>query len=204
MGCSDYNSTEPITDNLIENNRSSFSIDINSFPYEEISDVEKAGLIFMREEEKLARDIYKEMFHLYGAKVFNNIATSEQTHMNSIKLLLDKYSIEDPVLNDVAGNFNDSNLQNIYNELFEKGSVSLIEAMKVGAVIEEIDIVDLQRSIESDEVNNEDILFVYNNLLKGSANHLRSFVRNLNMQGVSYSPQYLDNETYSKILNGQI
>jgi hypothetical protein len=205
IGCSDNLGSEPLANS--DSNYSQgldFFIDINSLPYEDLSDAEKEGLVFMREEEKLARDVYKNMFHKYSLKIFNNISASEQTHMNAIKQILDKYGVSDPVENDLTGTFLNQELQTIYNVLVLKGSESVIEALNVGAIIEEVDIIDLQKELNSPEVDNEDIKFVYNNLLKGSANHLRAFVKNLKVRGVSYSPQYLDPETFTKIINGQI
>jgi hypothetical protein len=205
VGCSDNLGSEPLA-----NSDSNYSqgldllIDVNSLPYEDLSDAEKEGLVFMREEEKLARDVYKNMFHKYSLKIFNNISASEQTHMNAIKQILDKYGVPDPVENDLPGTFLDQELQTLYNVLVLKGSESVIEALNVGAIIEEVDIIDLQKELNSPEVDNEDIKFVYYNLLKGSANHLRAFVKNLKVRGVSYSPQYLDPETFTKIINGQI
>ena len=124
--------------------------------------------------------------------------------MNAIKNILDKYEVNDPVKNDVPGLFDNQELQILYNELLQKGNESLIEALKVGALIEEVDILDLQKELDSPEVDNEDIKFVYNNLLKGSANHLRAFVKNLKVLGFNYIPKYLDLETFTKIINRQI
>ncbi len=180
------------------------AIDISPFPYEEINETEKEGILLMREEEKLSRDIYIEMSMKYGVRIFQNISESEQTHMNAIKLLIDKYEIEDPVKNDIRGLFANPDLQELYNALSAKGNESLVEALKVGALIEEVDIIDLLKELDSADIDNQDIRFVYFNLLKGSSNHLRAFVKNLQSQGIIYSPQYLDKETFEKILTGQL
>lgn len=172
---------------------------IASLPVEELSEEEIEGLIWMREEEKLARDVYITLYAKYGIKVFTNISSSEQTHTDAIKLLLDKYALTDPVQSDIVGVFTNQDLQSLYNQLITTGNVSDIEALKVGAVIEEIDILDLEANLLP--VDNQDIAFVYNNLTKGSENHLRAFVKNLSMRGVTYSPVYLDIETYNAIIN---
>lgn len=171
-----------------------------AFPLEDISPEENAGLIFMREEEKVARDVYLTMYENYGLRVFNNISSSEQTHMNAIKLLLDRYELEDPVGENGVGTFTDPDLQALFEQLIVTANVSEIEALKVGAAIEEIDILDLETHIE-ELVDNADIEFVYSNLKRGSENHLRAFVRNLSVRGVTYEPQYLDSETYNSIIN---
>jgi hypothetical protein len=168
-----------------------------------ITPEEVEGLIFMREEEKLAKDVYLTMFEKWEMKIFENISKSEEKHTNAVKILLERYSIEDPVQADEIGVFTNSELQELYNSLVERGNSSLIEALKVGAAIEEIDIMDLEKQING-IVNSEDILFVYNNLLKGSQNHLRAFVRNISSQGETYTPQYMNSETYQEIINSDM
>ena len=131
---------------------------LKAMPIEEINSDENEGLVFMREEEKLARDIYLVLYKKWNANVFNNISKSEQKHTDAIKILLDKYQITDPVISDEVGVFSNPDLQALYNTLIEKGNTSLIEALKVGAAIEEIDILDLQKNLE--KVDNEDITYV--------------------------------------------
>lgn len=172
---------------------------LKSFPTEDLSSEEIAGLIFMREEEKLARDVYITLYNKWNAKVFNNISKSEQKHTDAIKILLQKYDLEDPMTNEEFGKFQNEDLQNLFNNLIEDGNNSLSNALKVGAAIEEIDIIDLQKQIEL--TDNQDIAFVYENLLRGSRNHLRAFVRNISMQGETYIPQYLSQETFESIIN---
>lgn len=189
---------ESTNDNYSED----FESILKSMPVEDVSPTEMEGLKFMREEEKLARDVYLVLYENWNAQVFNNIAKSEQKHTDAIKTLLNKYEIEDPVVNDEIGVFQNSDLQTLYNSLVEKGKVSLVEALKIGAAIEEIDILDLEKYL--DVVDSEDITFVYNNLMRGSRNHLRAFVKNLNMQNVSYEAQYLDDEQFQTIVTSEV
>lgn len=169
----------------------------------EITPEEIEGLVFMREEEKLARDVYTTMFDKWEIKIFEKISRSEEKHTNAIKILLERYTIDDPVQTNDVGIFTNVKLQELYNTLVERGNTSLIEALYVGAAIEEIDIMDLEKQV-TEIVKSEDILFVYNNLLRGSKNHLRAFVRNLNSQGVTYTQQYMDFESYQEIINSDM
>lgn len=137
-----------------------------------LSDQEKADLLLLREEEKLARDVYLELFDTWNLPIFKNIATSEQKHMDATKKLLDKYGIADPAL--AQGEFTEqSELQSPYNDLILKGSQSQIDALEVGVLIEEIDIEDLNTAIAA--ATHKDIKIVYGNLLEGSLNHLAAF-----------------------------
>ncbi len=175
-----------------------FNQDINTIPVSDLTEFEGDELLFMREEEKLARDVYIFLYSKWQQNTFKNISNSEQQHMNSLKILIDKYSLTDPVGNNPVGVFTNPDLQSLYNSLIETGSVSLEEALKVGAAIEEIDINDLDKAIL--ETDNEDFDIVYSNLRKGSENHLRSFVGVLTKMGIAYAPVYLSVEEYNKIV----
>jgi hypothetical protein len=168
-------------------------------PASPLSTDEIAGLTFMREEEKVARDVYLTLYETWGSQVFSNIARSEQSHMDAIKTLLDRYDIADPAAGNDIGEFTDPDLQALYDELVELGQLSLADAFRVGALIEETDIQDLIEELET--VEHSDIQRVYEQLLQGSENHLRAFVSNLERQtGETYEPQVLDQATYSQII----
>jgi hypothetical protein len=166
-----------------------------------LSAQEIRGLIQMREEEKLARDVYTTLWALWGNAIFTNIAASEQTHTNAVKWLLTKYGIADPVTVDTIGVFTSSTMQKLYTDLVAQWSTSLIDALIVGATIEDLDIYDLNILIK--ETNNSDIIQVYTNLNKWSRNHLRAYVKNINNKGASYSPQYISPSEYTEILWSQ-
>ncbi|RJP66237.1 MAG: DUF2202 domain-containing protein [Ignavibacteriales bacterium] len=173
---------------------------INQLPAQELSNEEKEGIILMREEEKLARDVYHVLYSVWNSNVFNNISLSEQRHTDAVKRIIEKYQLTDPVADDANGVFTNNTLKTLYAQLTEAGKTSLVDGLKVGAAIEEIDILDLQHQL-NEVVDNQDIQLVYKNLMLGSYNHLKSFVKNLSVQGITYSPQYLDEETYNSIIN---
>ncbi|WP_319500644.1 DUF2202 domain-containing protein [uncultured Draconibacterium sp.] len=164
---------------------------------EDLTDVDIEGLLLMREEEKLAHDVYMHFYGLYGQQLFLNIANSEESHTNAVLTLLEGYGIEDPAL-EGEGQFANEELGALYNALIEQGSASLTEALKVGATIEDLDIADLQNLLA--ETENTDIIRVYENLLKGSENHMRGFVRNLQTLGETFSPQHISVEEFEAIL----
>jgi hypothetical protein len=166
-----------------------------------LNDDEVAGLIFMREEEKLAHDLYAAFYEMYGLRAFQNIAGSEITHTSAIKSLLDSYGIPDPAAGAEAGVFSDPALQDLYNQLLAQGSLSLSDALKVSAAVEEIDILDLQARIE--QTDQADIILVYENLEAGSENHLRAYTSLLQFHsGETYVPGHLSADEYQRILSG--
>lgn len=162
-----------------------------------LTDSELAGLIFMKEEEKLARDVYSFLYSKWNSNIFNNISSSENTHANAIISLLKFYNNSDTTLQQV-GVFNNKELQELYNTLISKGSVSLVEAYKIGALIEDLDIKDLENYINS--TTNPNIQTVLESLQKGSRNHIRSYTKQLNNLGVTYVPTYISQTEYNSII----
>jgi hypothetical protein len=162
---------------------------------------ERNSLIHMREEEKLARDVYLTLYRKWKVPIFRNIARSERMHMKRIGYLLRRYKVEDPVrkTGGKIGVFSDPKLQALYNQLVAQGSKSLVEGLKVGATIEDLDIKDLQDSEKM--TNKKDILWVYRNLEKGSRNHMRAFVRALKRYQVTYTPQYISSQYFQQIIS---
>jgi hypothetical protein len=167
-----------------------------------LTTAEITGLTVMREEEKLARDVYTTLYAKWQTPIFANIAGSEQTHMDAILNLLKKYSLADPAAGKAVGAFADPTLQSLYAALVERGSTSLGDAFTVGATIEDLDIADLEKHIA--ETNKADIQQVYSNLMKGSRNHMRSFYRNLVAVGMSYVPQYISQVEFDVIVSSSM
>jgi len=153
----------------------------------------------MREEEKLARDVYLTLFDLWGTPVFASISTSEQQHMDAILDLLILYKLPDPTVGKPIGVFVNTELQALYDALIARGKQSALDALLVGGVIEETDIEDLNQAIVTARLSNIDK--VYTNLLNGSYNHLRAFASNIQaLTGQRYVAQVLSQETVDSIL----
>ena len=172
---------------------------VSSLPKETLEEAELARILFIREEEKLAYDVYKTMFDKYGATVFQNIPNSELSHMESMLTIIKKYDLIDPIDVNPRGIFKNTTLQALYDQLIEKGNISLLSAYQVGALIEELDISDLNSSLAV--TNNQDVRLVYDFLNKGSRNHLRSFFKNIKMLNGTYIPIYISQSEFDSIVN---
>ena len=153
---------------------------IADIPLSELTDTQKEGLTFMIEEEKVARDVYKYLYEIHGTRIFGNIARAEQKHMDALQVLLDRYELEAPLTLDEVGVFENDELHELYDTLIVKGETSLSDALGVGVAIEEVDIADLEDMLN--EGVPEDFTLIYENLLKGSYNHLNAFNRQLDRQ----------------------
>lgn len=176
---------------------------VDQLPKSELTTAESDALLFMREEEKLAHDVYVTLAEQWSLPIFQNIATSETTHTEAIKVLLDRYGLADPAAGKAVGVFTNVTLQTLYHDLVADGAQSLAAALRVGATIEDLDISDLQQRLAQSD--NADIELVFANLTRGSRNHLRAFVRTLEQQtGESYQPQYLDQALYNDIIRSDM
>ena len=153
----------------------------------ELTDAETAAILFMREEEKVARDVYLEFAQLYDCPIFANIAAAEQRHMDAVGMLILKYGLDDPVTDDTPGAFATPEFTELFNAYVDTGKVSLLDALKVGLEIEEMDIEDLEQALT--EVQAGDVEWVFENLLRGSYNHLRAFSRAVATGGESCTIQ---------------
>ncbi len=162
-----------------------------------VDETETADLLFMREEEKLARDVYLFAYAQWGNTVFDYISESEEEHTEAILALLEKYNLEDPAT-ETEGEFTDTHLQDLYNELVAEVQNSEVSALYVGAAIEEIDMLDIAAAIE--RTDNRDIKTLYENLMDGSKSHLRAFVEALEVQGIEYEPRFIDEDFYEEIM----
>ncbi len=164
------------------------------------------GLLHLREEEKLARDVYSALADM--SPIFANIAEAESRHMDAVGQLIAKYGLEDPVSDDTEGVFTNPEFTTLYENLVEGGSESLLEAYKVGAMIEEMDIKDLQDV--SSTATNDDVTRVYENLMRGSRNHLRAFAAQIEAAAEAgdsdaiYEAQFLSQEEFDAIANSPV
>lgn len=183
---------------------------------------EATHLAFMREEEKLARDVYITFHEMYpDSGAFGKIDDSEQRHTDAVAALLNRYGIEDPSTNDGVGAYTGGEwgwyFTEKYEQLVELGSQSLLDAMYIGALIEELDMHDLifcpQIIVETDNgvgemecgqvySDEKPVLMLYQTLLNGSANHLKAYVYNIEQiigEG-NYKAQVLTQEEVDGIL----
>ena len=147
------------------------------------------ALIYMRQEEKLAHDVYLHFDGLYGgtapgAQIFQRIMLSEQRHTDAVAQLLEAYDVEDTVAGAAPGVFTVPELQDLYDTLITVGETGLTAALDVGVLIERKDMIDIVEAIEV-SVDYADIVQVYTNLLAGSENHLAAFLKVLDTSAAS-------------------
>ncbi|WP_273568542.1 DUF2202 domain-containing protein [Maribacter halichondriae] len=162
-----------------------------------IGNEDKEALLFMLEEEKLARDTYRFLDDLWAINQFSNIKESEQSHMNAVIALLDQFAIGHTILPD--GDFANGEIQELYDQFIIDGSIDEKMALRVGATIEDLDIVDLEDYLNS--TMNDATTTVFESLQCGSRNHLKSFVSALELYETTYEPQYLSEADYELIIS---
>ncbi len=160
-------------------------------------------IAFMWNEEKMAHDLYLNLYNLYAndaaAQPLYNIATrSEVQHMNAVDGLLQKYDLDATnVDGDFAGPYDATKLaalgsgefsldeiQSLYDQLYAKGSQSLQDALEVGCIVEVTDVNDLNLALEI-AGDKQDLVNVFTFLRNGSYNHYWAFDRALKNLGVT-------------------
>ncbi len=171
-------------------------------PLEDLSSREHQALIQMREEEKLARDVYLTLYETWNQRIFRNIARSEQRHMNAVRVMFQKYGLTDPVMDDGVGVFTDPEMAALFQDLAQRGRLSLQEALTVGALIEDLDIYDLKIFLKRSD--NQDVRVLFQNLQKGSRNHIRAFIRQMERFQLQYRARYLTPEELKEILDSPL
>lgn len=152
------------------------------------------SLSYMGNEERLAYDVYNTLYEKHGTKQFTNIATkSEYRHIQAVLDLVNKYKLNDtksfsnidsePLGNHdktieemPAGVYDIVKIQTLHDDLVEMGSKSEIDGLKVGCIIEVIDVNDLNEYIHlAAESDAPDIERVFTFLRDGSYNHYWAF-----------------------------
>jgi hypothetical protein len=156
-------------------------------------------LTSMREEEKLAHDVYIALAQSSGLKIFSSISNAESKHMLAVEQLISRYASIVPLANMAPGVFSDPQIQKLYVELVTAGSVSPTAALSIGARIEEMDIRDLQLVLSQNPP--QQVTKVLENLQRASGNHLRAFMGELEKLGATYTPEFLTQPTFNSIVN---
>jgi len=173
----------------------------NSLPLQSLDAAEKASLRQMLQEEKLARDVYLAMDFFWSLPIFANIAQSEQQHMDFVRLLYTRYNLKDPLPSDQVGVYADPMFTQLFTILVTVGSQSIQNALWIGTAIEDLDIDDLMKLIN--QTDNRDIKMIYQNLCKGSRNHLRAYYPNLLAWNGSYPALFIDQKLFDQIVSSK-
>ena len=165
-----------------------------------LSSTERDNVIWMREEEQLARDVNRVLARRWGNGPFANVAGAEATHIDAVQMLIERYGVNELAPGAVEGVYSAPTLSRLYQEFVTTGSASYIDGLKIGARIEELDIKDLKARSST----LPDIAAVYAELERGSRNHLRAFIRQLERQGVQYAPMHITRSDFDSIIGSSL
>lgn len=163
-----------------------------------LSEKEISAILYMREEEKLARDVYRTLYAIWPSNVFYNIPVSEEGHMDVFGQLITQYRLEDPIKNNAEGVYSNPVFTRLFQELTKKGRKSYVDALKVGALIEDKNMHNL--IAHGSETEKADLKMVYSTVLAQSQRHMAAFIRNLRREGGAYSPKYITQEQFKEAL----
>ena len=185
---------------------------------------EQTHLVFTCEEEKLARDVYQVLgrrFPEVGS--FHAMAENKEDSNCAVKALMQKYQVSVPRVNHNVGVFSWGIYGRYFTEkylvLTDQGRSSLLNALYVGAFIEELNILDIEHcpkvlvdinngindasACGMQYTDNPDVLAIYADLLDESSEHLRLLVRDIEkiIGTGKYQAQVLPQEEVDAILS---
>ena len=174
----------------------------------------KNSLAYMGNEERLAYDVYLNLYDYQNKnngieiKQLYNIATNaESKHISIVQSLVKRYDLNSSDFTDVnetivkKDNLSESHrprgiypikkIQDLYNSLYALGQQSQEDALKVGCMVEVTDIDDLDKYItQAQESNATDVEAAFNTLRDGSYNHYWAFDKALKNIGVTNGCYY--------------
>ncbi|MEK9703683.1 MAG: DUF2202 domain-containing protein [Deltaproteobacteria bacterium] len=172
---------------------------LSQYPVESLNEAEEAGILQLREEEKLARDVYTLLEEKWGLSAFSQIKPSEQKHMDAVAKLINRYDLLDPAQESI-GSFENQKISSLFETLMTKGEQSEVDALQVGMTVEDVDIYDIDEILSKND--NQDIQVVFTNLRNGSIKHLQRFYTDLKTIGGTYEPQYISQELFDQLTIG--
>jgi hypothetical protein len=144
-----------------------------AYPTGDLTDEQKAELVYWVEEEKVAHDLYTAFAAQYETGPFERIATSETRHLDAVRTLLDRYGLEDPTDGAAVGAFENDDLAALYTGLLDQGDNSYADAMAVGREVETTDLKDL--TVLLDGLEAPDVQVVAGRQVAASERHLAAF-----------------------------
>ena len=182
--------------------------DISNYPTSILSPELKDSLSYMGNEERLAYDVYQNLYkyHLTESgteiKQLKNISEkSEIKHIGIVQDIVKKYALTEEDFTNVtdglnlrdstveampSGQYDVEKIQTLYNVLYAKGIVSTNEALMVGCMVEVTDVEDLDKYIVlAEDSNATDIVEAFTVLRKGSYNHYWAFDNGLKKAGIA-------------------
>ena len=153
-------------------------------------------LLTLAKAEKLAYDLYNELKVLYpNNPVFDHTASSELRHWTRISDLIATYdNLDDPTRDDGGtaydpGVFDDAadDFTTFYNTLIAGAGTDVLTALKVGYVVEALEILKVDVAVQSATAADiSEALAVYNCLVNAEPHHLKSYNWNLLKLGLTY------------------
>lgn len=146
---------------------------LNVAPSGTLTTAQKADLVHMIEEEKLAHDVYVTLAAKYPSVwQFNRIQGSETQHQAALRSIGSRYGVTDPSSGEAVGEFNSAAFRTLFADLISQ-TKDATSALAVGVAVEKLDIADLTSALSG--LDAPDLQQVYTNLRSASQHHLYAF-----------------------------
>ena len=187
-------------------------VDLSNYPLSTLTDELKNAMAHMGNEERLAYDVYMNLYNYHQEnsdtsiyQLYNIAQNSEKRHIATVQELVQRYDLNasdidvvddnitednnmsnDLILDDMpSGVYDIPEIQELYDSLYEKGIHSQQDALEVGCMVEVTDINDLDSYISlAQNSSASDAEAVFTALRKGSYNHYWAFDSGLKNLGI--------------------
>jgi hypothetical protein len=136
-----------------------------------------AQLTEMREEERVARDLYTQLGRSSGEAIFTRIAAAEQRHLDAVERLMSSQGMDPDAAGTTVGRYAVPDLQSAYNRWLAAGRASDQAAYKVGVELEKQDIAELKALRVASGTTGARVVQA---LRTGSEHHLAAFTKAVN------------------------
>lgn len=97
---------------------------------------QRAELASMAQNEKLAHDLYAQLYQAYHLRLFSNLGAAEAGHLQALRTLMARYGVTDPTAGQAAGHFSTPAVQAAYERLLAQARTSQQTALTVARNLE--------------------------------------------------------------------
>ncbi len=153
----------------------------NSVFNETLSPREIDDMNYLIENEKLLRDYFNVMYNKYNLSLFQNVAKSEQSHLNFLAVKFLRYDLKNPTEEKPAGEYVNPELQQTYDIMIAKGETNIYAALLAGSSKVKEDVEDIPLMIDQFE-GNADIVLIFSNILIESQKNREVLEQELKVQ----------------------
>lgn len=175
-----------------------FSLNAQSLIGKELKSKESI-VLYLIEQEKLAHDLYSVLDTIWVTEIFNRLSGDERNHMEKLNAVAVDFMMVVPNhFNEyLPGQYINENLRHLYHDLLLDANLSLEDAYRTCANLEERKILDLRAALKQPNFELETL--TYKALLIGAEDNFKLFLRALLEMNAGYQPIHFSNSEFEAL-----